>query len=34
MLITENLFVENQQEIKQATEWYKLSADFADAINL
>lgn len=34
MLITSNLVIENSQEVKNALEWYKLGADFADAIHL
>ncbi len=33
-LNTENLFVENSIEVKNAIEWYELGADFADAIHL
>jgi predicted nucleic-acid-binding protein len=33
-LITTNLVVENPLEIKNAIEWYKLGADFADAVHL
>jgi predicted nucleic-acid-binding protein len=33
-LNTENLFVENPIEIKNAIEWYDLGADFADAMHL
>jgi len=33
-LITENLVIENSTEIGQALEWYKLGADFADAMHL
>lgn len=34
VLITENITVENPTEVGQALEWYKLGADFADAIHL
>ncbi|WP_089724160.1 type II toxin-antitoxin system VapC family toxin [Candidatus Thiosymbion oneisti] len=33
-LVTENLVIENSTEIGQALEWYKLGADFADAMHL
>jgi predicted nucleic-acid-binding protein len=33
-LNTENLYVENSNEVQNAIEWYKLGADFADAIHL
>ncbi len=33
-LITTNLFIENSLEVKNAIEWYKLGADFADAMHL
>jgi predicted nucleic-acid-binding protein len=33
-LNTENLFLENPVEIKNAIEWYNLGADFADAMHL
>ncbi|HGG58822.1 MAG TPA: type II toxin-antitoxin system VapC family toxin [Gammaproteobacteria bacterium] len=33
-LATENLVMENSTEIGQALEWYKLGADFADAMHL
>ena len=33
-LITENLVIENSTEIEQALAWYKLGADFADAMHL
>lgn len=32
--LVENLFIENRPEITKAIEWYKLGADFADAIHL
>lgn len=34
VLITENITVENTTEVEQAFEWYKLGADFADALHL
>lgn len=34
LLVTENIVVENAFEISHAVEWYKLGADFADAIHL
>ncbi len=34
ILITENITVENSTEVGQAFEWYKLGADFADALHL
>ncbi len=34
LLSTENLVVENELEVEQAIGWYKLGADFADAIHL
>ena len=34
VLITENITVENSTEVRQALEWYKLGADFADALHL
>lgn len=34
VLITENITVENSTEVRQAFEWYKLGADFADALHL
>ncbi len=33
-LITQNLIVENTFEVTHALKWYKLGADFADAIHL
>lgn len=33
-LNTENLFIENPVEVKNAIEWYDLGADFADAMHL
>jgi len=33
-LNTENLFIENPVEVKNAIEWYNLGADFADAMHL
>jgi len=33
-LNVENLFLEDSTEISQAIDWYKLGADFADAIHL
>ena len=33
-LITKNLTIENSIEVSHALEWYKLGADFADAIHL
>jgi predicted nucleic-acid-binding protein len=33
-LMTENLVVENAMEVEQALTWYKLGADFADALHL
>ncbi len=33
-LITENVTVENPTEVGQALAWYKLGADFADALHL
>ncbi len=33
-LITKNLIIENAVEVAHALEWYKLGADFADAIHL
>lgn len=34
VLITENITIENTTEVGQALEWYKLGADFADAMHL
>ena len=34
LLMTENLLMENAIEVRHALEWYKLGADFADAIHL
>lgn len=34
VLITENIAVENPTEVGHALEWYKLGADFADALHL
>ncbi|WP_020559988.1 type II toxin-antitoxin system VapC family toxin [Thiofilum flexile] len=34
VLITENILVENLIEVRQALEWYKLGADFADTLHL
>lgn len=34
MLMTRNLVIENLKEVKNAMEWYKLGADFADAMHL
>lgn len=34
VLITENITVENAIEVGHAIEWYKLGADFADAMHL
>jgi predicted nucleic-acid-binding protein len=34
VLITENIVTENPTEVGQALEWYKLGADFADAMHL
>lgn len=34
VLITENILMENPIEVAQALEWYKLGADFADAVHL
>jgi predicted nucleic-acid-binding protein len=34
VLITENIFIENAIAVKNALEWYKTGADFADAIHL
>ena len=33
-LITENIIMESATEVGQAIEWYKLGADFADAMHL
>ncbi len=33
-LITTNLVLENPLEVKSAIEWYRLGADFADAMHL
>nr|VFK37268.1 MAG: Predicted nucleic-acid-binding protein, contains PIN domain [Candidatus Kentron sp. SD]VFK42299.1 MAG: Predicted nucleic-acid-binding protein, contains PIN domain [Candidatus Kentron sp. SD] len=33
-LITTNLIVENSSEVANALEWYRLGADFADAMHL
>ncbi|TXH71511.1 MAG: type II toxin-antitoxin system VapC family toxin [Thiothrix sp.] len=33
-LITENILIENAAEIEHALAWYKLGADFADALHL
>lgn len=33
VLITENIVVENTTELEQALNWYKLGADFADAVH-
>lgn len=33
-LITENLVIENSIEVGRALDWYKLGADFADAMHL
>ena len=34
VLMTENIVIENMEEIYRAIEWYKLGADFADAVHL
>ncbi len=34
VLITENISVENTLEVSHALNWYKLGADFADAMHL
>ncbi|QTR52255.1 type II toxin-antitoxin system VapC family toxin [Thiothrix unzii] len=34
VLITENIVIENPTEVGQALGWYKLGADFADAMHL
>jgi len=34
VLSTKNLNVENAYEVSQAIKWYKLGADFADALHL
>lgn len=34
VLITENISVENALEVNHALNWYKLGADFADAMHL
>ena len=34
VLLTENIVIENSTEVGHAIEWYKLGADFADAIHL
>lgn len=34
MLRTINLVIENSKEVKNAMKWYKLGADFADAMHL
>ena len=33
-LITENVVIENAAEVEHALNWYKLGADFADAMHL
>jgi len=33
-LMTENLIMENTQEVSHALKWYQLGADFADAMHL
>lgn len=33
-LITENVVIENAAEVEHALNWYKLGADFADALHL
>ncbi len=33
-LMTKNLMIENSLEVGHALEWYKLGADFADAMHL
>jgi predicted nucleic-acid-binding protein len=33
-LITENVVIENATEVGRALDWYKLGADFADAMHL
>lgn len=33
-LITENVIIESAAEVGRALDWYKLGADFADAIHL
>jgi predicted nucleic-acid-binding protein len=33
-LITENVVIEHTTEVEQALNWYKLGADFADALHL
>lgn len=33
-LSAENLFLENHDEVEHAVEWYKVGADFADAMHL
>jgi predicted nucleic-acid-binding protein len=34
VLVTENISVENALEVSHALNWYKLGADFADAMHL
>jgi predicted nucleic-acid-binding protein len=34
VLLTENIVIESSTEVGQAIEWYKLGADFADAMHL
>lgn len=34
VLITKNILMENPIEVAQSLEWYKLGADFADAVHL
>jgi predicted nucleic-acid-binding protein len=34
ILVTQNIVVENAVEIHYALEWYRLGADFADAVHL
>lgn len=34
VLVTRNLFMENSTEVTHALVWYKLGADFADAMHL
>lgn len=34
LLDTENLVIEDAEEVARATEWYKIGADFSDALHL
>lgn len=34
VLMTENIIMENAEDVYRAIDWYKLGADFADALHL